>query len=60
MIRDFPNWKFMVVIYVDSWLSGRSREEGRELPPTPAWRQLPALFTAPEVEPRVFSRNTEK
>jgi hypothetical protein len=50
----------MLVIYVNSWLNLRSGGEGRELLPTTAWRQLPALLSAPEVEPRVLSHNTGK
>jgi hypothetical protein len=50
----------MLVIDVNSWLNRRSREEARELPPTAAWRQFPALLSAPAVELRVLSRNTGK
>ncbi len=49
---------FMLVLYVNSRLNLRSEGEGRELPPTTAWRQFPALLSAPVVEPRVLSRNT--
>jgi hypothetical protein len=40
-------------------LQERRRGQGT-LPPTPAWRQFPALLSAPAVEPRVFSCNTGK
>ncbi len=45
----------MLVIYVNSRLSHRSGGEGRELLPTPGWRQFPALLSAPVVAPRVLS-----
>ncbi len=48
----------MLVISVNSRRSRRSWGEGRELPPTYAWRQFPALLFAPVVEPRVVSHNT--
>jgi hypothetical protein len=48
----------VLVIYVNSRLNYRSGGEGRELPPTSAWRQFPALLSATPVEPRVLSRNT--
>ncbi len=50
----------MLVIDVNSRLNRRSREEGRELPLTSAWRQFPALLSASAVELRVLSRNTGK
>jgi hypothetical protein len=51
----------MLVIDVNSWLNRRSREEARELPLTSAWRQFPALLSAPAVELRVLSQeNTGK
>jgi len=34
----------VLVIYVDSHLNRRCGEEDRELPPTPAGRQFPALL----------------
>ncbi len=40
----------MLDIYVNSWLNRMSGGEGRELPPTPAWRQFPALLSAPAVD----------
>jgi hypothetical protein len=59
MINNFPNWKFVfLVIYVNSGYNRRSGGEGRELPPTPAWRQFPDLLFAPVVELRVLSNNT--
>ncbi len=36
----------------------QERGEGRELPPTTAWRQFPVLLSAPAVEPIVISCNT--
>jgi len=50
------------ISYIDvkSRLNRRSGEEGRELPPTPAWRQFPTLLSAPVVELRVLSRNAGK
>jgi hypothetical protein len=50
----------MLVIYVNSQLNHRSGGEGRELPPTSACWQFPAVLSAPAVEPRVVSRNTGK
>jgi hypothetical protein len=50
----------MLVIYVNSLPNHRSGGEGRELPLTTAWRQIPALLSAPAVEPRVISSNTGK
>jgi hypothetical protein len=50
----------MLVIYVNSWLDCRSVEKDRELPPTLAWRQFPALLSAAAVEPKVLSCNTGK
>jgi hypothetical protein len=50
----------MLIIYVNSRLNRRSGGEGRELPPTTAWRQFPSLLTAPVVEPRILSSNTGK
>ncbi len=47
-----------LIVNVNSWLNCRRGEEGRELLPTPAWQQFPALLSAPVVEPRVLSRNT--
>jgi len=45
---------------VDSHLNRRCGEEDRELPPTPAGRQFPALLSAPVVAERVLSCNTGK
>ncbi len=62
MIHNFPNWKFVCFSFshlCELSLNRRSGGESRELPPTTALRQFPALLSAPAVEPRVLSRNTE-
>jgi hypothetical protein len=62
MIHNFPNWKFVCLSFshlCELSLNRRSGGEGRELPPTTAWWQFPALHSAPAVEPRVLSRNKE-
>jgi hypothetical protein len=50
----------MLVIYVNFRLNRSSGGQGRELLPTPAWRQFPALLSTPAVEPRVLSGKTGK
>jgi hypothetical protein len=51
----------MLAIFVKTpLLIRRSGGEGRELPPTSAWRQFPALLSTPAVELRVLSCNTAK
>jgi hypothetical protein len=48
----------MLVICVNYRLNPGSGVEVREMLPTTAWRQFPALISAPVVEPRVLSCNT--
>jgi hypothetical protein len=61
MIRNFPNWKFVFGHLCElSFQPQEQRGGGRELPPTTAWRQFPAIFSTPAVELRVLSRNTGK
>jgi hypothetical protein len=50
----------MLVIYVNFGSTARAQGEGKELPPTSACRQFPALLSAPAVQPKFSHTIQEK
>jgi hypothetical protein len=51
--RSYLESLFSCIACENSWLNHRSRDKGRELPPSRGWWQFPALYCAPAAEPRV-------
>jgi hypothetical protein len=51
--RSYLESLFSCIVGENSRLNRRSREKGRELPPSRGWRQFPALPPLMRVEPRV-------